>query len=266
LDQVAIVTGAGGSIGGAIARQLADDGYDILVVDLRQAAADRTAAHVRDLGRSTAVAVADVRRHADAERVVQQAADRWGRVDVLVNAAGGHITLGAPGAPGGPSAPADQPLPRLPRQLFHETAPANWTVELDVNLVGTLNFSHAAIPRMLAQRSGVIVNLSSGHALKPAPTMAIYAAAKAGIIAFSRAIAAELGPSGIRVNCVAPGWTVTEWEGLTEDQIHGIAATVPLQRMPVPEDIANAVAFLVSPRGSCITGACLSVSGGHTMH
>src|SRR5262249_44222584 len=123
----------------------------------------------------------------------------------------------------------------------------------------------------MEQRRGVIVNIASGHALKKsvsrgAPILPVYSAAKAGVVAFTRSIAIELGPYGIRANCVAPGWTVTPWSDLSDTDIEHIAGDIPWGRMTMATDVAEAVAFLASHRASHITGACLAVNGGTVLH
>ena len=249
---VAIVVGGGGSIGGAIGVQLAQHGYVVMLVDNRKAEAQAVAEQIRQTGGNAHVFVGDIRVRDDMQQVVQETLSRCGKISVLVNAAGGYANLGFSVRP------------------FHQTPPEIWEEVMGVNFIGVLNSVYGVIPHMLEQRSGVIINISSGHGLRGAPkgvpTMALYAAAKASIIAFSRAIAVELGPFGIRVNCVAPGRVMSSWKGLNDDDSRRTSEDIPLRKLATPEDVAHAVAFLASDQSSHITGACLDISGGTTLH
>jgi NAD(P)-dependent dehydrogenase (short-subunit alcohol dehydrogenase family) len=252
MGAIAIVTGGGGSIGSAIGAQLAHDGYEVMLADIREQAAETAANAVRLAGGAAHARPLDVRSRAQMQQLVREATSTFGPIKVLVNAAGGHEQLGLKARP------------------FHETSADEWDLGIGVNLLGTFNCTHTVIPQMMEQRDGVIINLSSGHGIRGAPTgvgtLSVYAAAKAGIIAFSRAIAVELGPYGIRVNCVAPGRTAAWWKEADPDAPGRQAQGIPLGKLASPADIGHAVAFLVSDRASHITGVCLDVSGGTTLH
>ena len=243
--RVAIVTGAGRGIGRAIARALAADGLRIIAVDLDPATAEDT---VRELARSGApeplAFQADVREYDRAQTVVADVVDRFGRVDVLINNAG-----------------IGQPKP------FVELTEADWDLTIGVHLKGSFNWSHAVAGSMLANGWGRIVCLSSVNAKTggqfPAVSKTAYAAAKAGILGMVRGLARELAPH-VTVNAICPGLietqiTAASWQGANRARA---IAEVPAARVGQPEDIAHAVAFLVSDRASYITGEAMDVNGG----
>ena len=242
---VAIVTGGGRGIGQAICRALAADGFRVAVVDLN---GDSAAATARDLtagGAPEALAFqADVREYARARAVVDELLGRFGRVDALVNNAG--IT-------------APQP--------FTELTEADWDLTIGVHLKGSFNWSHAVAPAMLAAGWGRIVCISSMNAKHggafPAVSKTAYAAAKAGMLGLIRGLARELAPN-VTANAICPGLIRTELAASMLNGPQGQAAieAIPAGRAGLPEDIADAVAFLISDRAGYITGEALDVNGG----
>jgi NAD(P)-dependent dehydrogenase (short-subunit alcohol dehydrogenase family) len=271
MSRVAIITGGGGVMGSAIAVRLAHDGYQIVLTDIRDAAMRGAAERVQQVGGTVRVTPADVRNRDQMHQVAREVQAQFGQIDLLVNTAGGHTIPVRRLQSSAGTAEDDWEVELLPRLPFHETSPEEWDVELGVNLMGTLNSTYAVLPMLIERRSGVVINIASGHAiknapLKHAPTFAVYSAAKAGVIAFTRCIAVELGSYGIRANCVAPGWTVTPWSNLSEEDVERIAADVPLRRMSTGDDVAAAVSFLASTDAGHITGACLTVNGGQILH
>ena len=238
---VAVVTGGAEGIGWATCRRLAEDGAYVAVLDLREEAARQRA---RELGPSHLGLGCDVAREEDVVAAVARVIARFGRIDILVNNAGigeqGSVTL-------------EQSVEGFDRVLA-------------VHLRGAFLMSREVGRIMLGQRSGAIVNLSSiaGHAGIPGRNA--YGAAKAGLSAMTRAMAAEWARRGLRVNAVAPGYVRT---ALVDDLIKrgaldaaNIEARTPMGRMARPEEIAEAIAFLASPRASYITGATLDADGG----
>lgn len=169
----------------------------------------------------------------------------FGSIDALVNVAGGTNYLG---------------MPRLP---FHEMKPENWDLVLKPNLYGTLNCCHAVLPHMITGKRGSIVNISSGMGLRGTARMTTYSAAKAAIIGFTRALCQEVGQFNIRVNSIAPGSAESRWQ---PDLQKGGTRMPPLGERTSAKDIANAITFLISDKASHITGACLDVSGGSSLH
>ena len=229
---VALVTGAGRGLGRAIAARLAADGYEVVAIDIDADAAAAAAAAVG--GRAHGCDVAD----RDAVRAL---AEQVGTVDVLVNNAG-IWTYGS----------------------VVDAADADVDRVLAVNLGGTLNCCRAFAPGMVAAGRGVIINLSSLAAAMAAPVVEVYPVSKGAVETLTRQLALDLGPKGIRVNAVGPGSMLTEgtasaYEG---ERMAQRAALVPLRRIGTPEDIANAVGFLVSDQASYISGQILYVDGG----
>ncbi|WP_425807233.1 3-oxoacyl-[acyl-carrier-protein] reductase [Desulfitobacterium sp. Sab5] len=243
-NRVAVVTGAGRGIGRAIALELARAGAQVVVNFAGHAdQAEKTVNMIRDLGGEAIAAQADVSQAEDVERLIKTAVDTFGKVDILVNNAG---------------IARDNLLLRM-----KET---EWDAVLNTNLKGVFLCSKAVSKGMMKQRSGAIVNISSVVGVTGNAGQANYAAAKAGIIGFSKSMAKELAPRGIRVNVVAPGYISTDMtESLSEEVKLQIQQGIPLGRVGSPEEIAQAVLFLVSPASSYITGQVLSVNGGMAM-
>ena len=240
-DSVAIVTGSGRGIGRAIALELAAAGAKVVVNYAgRVDKAEETVKLIREAGGECIAVQADVSQTADVDRLIKTTLDLFGKIDILVNNAG--ITR-------------DSLLLRM-----KET---DWDAVLATNLKGVFLCTKAVSKGMLKQRSGVIVNISSVVGLSGNAGQANYAAAKAGIIGFSKSIAKEFAARGIRVNAVAPGYISTDMtETIAEAMQSEILRAIPLGRLGEPEDVAKVVRFLVSPEASYITGQILCVDGG----
>lgn len=243
--RTAIVTGAASGIGLAIAERLAADGLAVAVLDLNGEAADAAAAKIVAAG-GTAIGVqADVTDRATVDAAVDQVRAELGAPTVLVNNAG---------------LDGFQPFLKIKAET--------WNRIIEVNLTGTFQCCQAVVPDMLAARWGRIVNISSSSAQGGQPLMTHYVASKAGVIGFTKALALELGPKGITVNTIPPGFIDTpmlrrsESKGLLGDSVDHHASLTPVRRVGRPEDIAAACSFLVSDDASYITGQVMGVNGG----
>jgi NAD(P)-dependent dehydrogenase (short-subunit alcohol dehydrogenase family) len=237
-----IVTGGAAGIGKAAAGSFAALGATVLVVDVSPDAEVVAEA----LGGSSFAVHADVTRPADVAAMVEACLERCGRVDVLVNVAGG--------------------FPR--RTATWELADEDWDAVVDLNLRSVFLCSKAVLPEMIRRRSGRIVNVSSGAGRTTTHvTGAHYAAAKAGVLGFTRHLAREVGEHGITVNAVAPGVTLTPRIDrlYQETRKRELAAMVPLGRLSTPEEQAGPIVFLASDAAAYITGATLDVNGGRYM-
>ncbi|NNE07424.1 MAG: 3-oxoacyl-[acyl-carrier-protein] reductase [Gemmatimonadetes bacterium] len=241
--QVAIVTGGAQGIGRTIALTIARMGADVAVVDVDQEKAEATAGEIRELGRSALAFKADVTNLEDAEGCVQKVVEKLGRVDILVNNAG--ITR-------------DNILLRMKEE--------EWDAVIAVNLKGTFNFTKAVARPMIKNRSGRIVNIASVIGVMGNAGQGNYAASKAGIIGFSKSIAKELASRGVTVNAIAPGFIDTAMtKVLPEDVRNQLREQIPLKRLGASQDVADVVAFLVSPAANYVTGQVLHVDGGMVM-
>ena len=243
-DCVAIVTGSGRGIGRSIALELASAGAKVVVNYAgRSDKAEETVELIRQAGGESLAVQADVSQEADVKRLIQTTLDHYGKINILVNNAG--ITR-------------DTLLLRM-----KET---DWDAVLDTNLKGVFLCTKAVSKGMLKQRSGVIINISSVVGLSGNAGQANYAAAKAGVIGFSKSVAKEFASRGVRVNVVAPGYIRTEMtETLPEEAKSEILRGIPLGHIGRPEDVAKVVRFLVSPEASYITGQTVCVDGGMEM-
>ncbi len=243
--KVALITGAGSQIGfgKAIALSLAKEGCDVIINDINLEDAGKTAAEVEALGRKSMAIKADVTSSTEMENMAKEALDKFGRIDIWVNNAGACT----------------------PPRPFLEMTDADWDFDIDVNLRGVRNGTRAVLPHMISQKSGKIVNITSGAGIHGGMFTTGYAAAKAGVIGFSMGVAKEAAPSGINVNCVSPGVANTGFaKNAPPGLIENFPRTLPIGRLTEPQDIANAVVFLVSDAASDIVGQVLVVSGGVT--
>lgn len=240
-DQVVIITGAASGIGRVTAEYFRREGARLVLGDAQPEALERAVAELAQAGATVIGQPVDVRVYATCERLVERAVATFGRVDVLVNSAG----IGGPVC------------------LFAETTPVDWEDLLAVNLLGVMHCCRAVTDRMIAQRSGRIVNLASEAGKGNEKRIVVYGATKGGVIALTRGLAVELGRYQITVNAVCPGVTRTPMTNyITDDMEREWARMYPLGRLGRPEDIAPLVVFLASPAASWITGQAISVNGG----
>ncbi len=238
---MAIVTGGTRGIGRAIVLAVCEEGADCAFTYARnQAAANSLADEVRRIGRRALAVQADARSFDRAKALVEEAKKAFGRLDILINNAG--ITR-------------DKSLMMMNSD--------DWSEVIDTNLTGVFNTSRACIITFLKQKSGNIVNISSVSGIHPLPGQTNYAAAKAGVIGFTKSLAREVAPYNIRVNAVAPGFIATEMTmGLGEKTRDKFVKMIPLQRFGTPEEVAKAVLFLLSDDSQYITGQTLQLDGG----
>jgi 3-oxoacyl-[acyl-carrier protein] reductase len=239
--KIAVVTGGSRGIGRAICLRLAEGGAKVVVnYHSNEAAAAEVVDQIKANGGEALAVQADVSQVADAQALVDAAKKAFGRIDVLVNNAG---------------TTRDTLIMRMSEE--------DWDIVIDTNLKGTFNCIKAASRQMMRQRSGRIVNITSVAGLAGNAGQANYASAKAGIIGLTKTIAKELGSRGVTCNAVAPGFVYTDLtSSLPEELIQAAVDRTPLGRTGTPEDMAAAVAFLVSDDASFITGQTLAVDGG----
>jgi NAD(P)-dependent dehydrogenase (short-subunit alcohol dehydrogenase family) len=236
-----MITGGASLIGEGIVHVLVARGWDVAVTDINLEGAQQVAAGARGPG-STQAYKLDARERGDLAALVHDLASRHGRFDGLVNGAGGARGIG---------------FARMP---FVDMTPDYWLRMMDANLNTVLNVTHAVLPHMIAAKGGSIVSISAGRGLKGGKNAAIYSAAKAGIIAFSQSVAQEVGACGVRINTIAPGNAEARWKKSNDE------SRSPLGRNTSAEDVGKAVAFLLSEDASHITGSCLDLSGGTSLH
>lgn len=245
MNSVALITGGANGIGRAVALKMAAGGITVVIADSDEAAAKNVSREISAAGGKAEAVRVDVTRSAEVKAVVAEVVERHGRIDILANIAGGTIH----------------------KKLVEEFTWAEWKEVIDVNLKGTFLFCRQVAPIMQKQRSGLIINTASNYGITGSPTRAPYSAAKAGVIAFSKSLALELAPYGVRVNIVAPGPTDTprvmrHW---TPQARKLREAEIPLGRTGKPEDIAEAFYFLAGDESAWMTGHTLHVNGGLLM-
>jgi 3-oxoacyl-[acyl-carrier protein] reductase len=242
--KVALVTGAARGIGQAIVLALAQEGADVVIVDVDLERARRVAQEVKDLGRKAMAVQVDVSQRDAVDGMVSDVVTAFGKIDILVNNAG-----------------------IIRRGTFLEHSLADWDRVLDVNLGGTFNCTQAVVPLMMKQRAGKIINISSVVGkmgdLASAPS---YGTSKGAINTFTKSLARELAPCGINVNAVAPHAIETEMSReWSEEKRRQIVEAIPMKRLGQPGEVAEAVVFLASDGASFITGQILDVNGGYLM-
>ena len=253
--QVAIVTGAGRGIGRATAHELARMGAAVVVAELDRATAESTATDLRDQGHRALVVRTDVTSREDLRGMVERTLAAFGRIDILVNNAG---------------------IYRAAATL--DVTEEHWDAIMNINAKSVFFATQAVLPAMIAQKHGVIVNLASMAGKVGSRTNLPYNASKAAVISMTKSVALSHAADGIRANCVCPGFVETEmWTSVVHAQAALLEQTpeeftrqrrvqVPLGRMERPEDVANVIGFLASPRADYMTGQALSVDGGLVMH
>ena len=241
--KVAIITGAGQGIGAATALKFAREGAIVAVCDLNAAAVSSVVGSCREIGAASVGFTVDVSHRESVEDMVGKVLDQFGRIDVLVNNAG--ITR-------------DARLQKMTLTQFDDV--------IDVNLRGVFHAAQAVVDHMVEQGTGVILNASSVVGIYGNYGQTNYAAAKFGVIGFTKTWSRELGPKGIRVNAVAPGFIDTPiLSTIPNDVLEKMREQVPLRRLGKPEEVASLYAFLASDEASYINGAVIEVSGGMTL-
>jgi 3-oxoacyl-[acyl-carrier protein] reductase len=242
-NKVCIVTGGAQGIGLATALKFAREGARVAIWDVKQQGVDQAVAQCREAGAETEGYVVDVTQRPMVDAATQRVRERFGRIDVLVNNAG--ITQ-------------DARLQKMTLEQFDRV--------IDVNLRGVFHGSQAVADTMVAQGAGVILNASSVVGLYGNYGQTNYAAAKFGVLGFTKTWSRELGPKGVRVNAVAPGFIETPiLDTVPEKVLDDMKHRVPLHRLGTPEEIANVYCFLASDEASYVNGAVIEVSGGMTV-
>lgn len=241
MNKVALVTGASRGIGKAIAMQLASDGYSVILnYNKSEEAALSLEKKLLDKGFNAKAIQADVAIFSEAEKLVEESIKHFGTIDLLVNNCG-----------------------ISEQKLFDTITEQEWDNMINVNLKSTFNCSRHVVPIMLRKHEGNIINISSIWGIVGASCEVHYSASKAAIIGFTKALAKELGPSKIRVNCIAPGVIETDMlNNFSESDLAELSEQTPLNRLGLPKDIANVVSFLASDKADFITGEIIGVNGG----
>ena len=248
--KVVVITGGGGGIGSATCLRFAEAESRVVVADINSDAAEAVAAKIRAAGGQVMAIAFDLTDFDACNRAVEQIEAAFGPIDILVNNAGWDLFV-----------------------PFLKSAPDFWAKIMDINLRAVLNITHPVLSRMVERKSGRVISIASDAGRGGSSGESVYAACKAGVIAFSKTLARENSRHGITFNCVCPGVTETgmlenfmESAGNKEKLREAFTKAVPMGRLGKPEDLPGAIAFFASDEASFITGQVISVSGGLTMH
>ena len=249
-NKVTVITGAAHGIGKAYARRFAEEGAHVVIADIDSGGGQTAAKALMEAGFSAWARATDVRNYLNVEGLMRETADRFGRIDVLLNNAAIYVTQ------------------KLWKGPVEDLDLAEWDRVIEVNLKGVFLCSKAAIPIMKQQRSGKIINIASGTFFSGSGNMPHYTSAKGGVIALTRVMARQLGEWGINVNCMTPGSTMSE-DSVTEEVLkrrEGSMDKRAFRRVETPADIVGTALFLASSDSDFITGQLLVVEGGGIMH
>jgi 3-oxoacyl-[acyl-carrier protein] reductase len=243
-NKVALVTGAGSQkgFGKGTALILAKEGCKVIVADIDLNGARQTAAEIEAQGGQALAVKADITQESEVNEMVQAGVAKFGPIDILVNNAGGIFGF----------------------KLFADKTADECDTDINLNFKGAMNCIRAVVKPMIARKSGKIINISSIGANKGTPPTAVYNGAKAALIGLTKSLAVDLGHSNINVNCIAPGFGLTNFGGGTppKEIADGAIQRIPLGRSTTPQDIGNLIAFLASDVSSDITGQNIGVDGG----
>ncbi|MEO0768487.1 MAG: glucose 1-dehydrogenase [Cyanobacteria bacterium J06649_4] len=247
-DKACVVTGAGSGIGKASAERMAAEGAKVLCVDVNAESVSKTAKGIQEKGWIADAFTADISDLTQVNAFINGCVERYGSIDVLVNNAGVNLPC-----------------------VFHEASDELIDRTLDVNVRGTIYASRAAIPHMLNQGKGAIVNMSSVNGLVSEPFLSVYSASKGAILMLTKGIALDYAKNNIRCNCICPGWVDTpinyahaEMLGGLDKVYESIDTVQPIGRPGEPMEIANLVLFLASDESSLMTGSVVTADGGMT--
>jgi len=256
-DQISVITGSAAGLGYCIAKAFAKEGSKIVISDIADSSSiDRVRKEIESLGVECLGIRIDVKKLKEVEKLFEETVKRFGKVDILVNNAGGSLQM---------------PI------WIEDVDEAAWDLVMDTNLKGTFFCTKVAVRHMIPRKTGKIVNLASlagktgGSVMNPQTSGPQYGSSKGGVIAFTKQMAKELGPHGIRVNAVAPGIFLSGarvremWEKLSAAEKNDKLKMIPLGRLPEPEEVASVVVWLSSDESSYVTGVTIDVNGGQYM-